>query len=392
MSTRPRLEFLKTEAGAGLLLAAAALLAIAWANSPWAGAYHAFVDRGVPVRIGPFAEEMSVRLWVSTGLMPIFFFLLGLEMKREILRGELSNPRRLPLPLLAAAGGLAIPALIYLVFNIGDGGQLASWPAATATDTAVALAALAAAGPRIPPSLRTFLLSVALASQLAVVALVALLFTEDLRFPMLACAAVTTAVLVAMSRWRAAPYSFWAVGGLLLWAFTLKSGVDPSLAGVAVAFCLPLEPKRAGGRGVLDETLEALHPYVMFLVLPLFAFTAAGFSVALGGDVLGSAGWGVALALFLGKPAGVFGATALAIALKWARRPTGARWLELLAAAGLCGIGFTLSLYVGALAPAGADPASADQIRAGVMLGSLASAALGLALLALSGGRRSAET
>lgn len=391
MSTRSRLEFLKTEAGSGLLLASAALVAITWANSPWASAYRAFVEQAVPIQVGPFVEEMSLRLWVSAGLMPIFFFVLGLELKREILRGELSNPRRLPLPLLAAAGGLVLPAVIYLAVNGGSGGRLGGWPAATATDLAVALAALTAAGPRIPPSLRTFLLSIALASQLAVVGLAALLFTDALRFPMLAGAAVTTAVLAAMSRWRAAPYMLWALGGLLLWGFTLKSGVDPSVAGVAAALCFPLEPKRAGGRGVLDETLEAVHPYVAFLVLPLFALTAAGFSFAGAGDVMGPVGWGAAAGLFLGKPAGVFGAAALAIGLKWARRPTGARWLELFAVALLCGTGFTLGLYVGDLAFPGAAGASADQVRAGVVLGSLASAVLGMALLALSGARRARE-
>lgn len=390
MWTRSRLEYLKTEAGSGLLLAAAALAAVVWANSPWAGGYHSFVEQPVAVRVGPFAEEMSLRLWVSAGLMPLLFFLLGLEMKREVMRGEFSNPRRLALPLLAAAGGVLVPTLVYLVFTRGPSIDLAGWPAASATDMTVALAALAAAGPRIPPSVRTFLLSVALAIQIAMVGLVAVLFTEDLRFPMLAGAAVTVAVLAALSRWRTAPYMAWAVGGLLLWGFTLKSGVDPSLAGVAAAFCLPLEPKHAGGRGVLDETFDAVHPYVAFLVLPLFAFTAAGFTFT-GDDVaMGAAGWGVAAALFLGKPAGIFGAAALAIGLKWARRPTGARWIELLAAAALCGIGFTLSLYMGALATPGAA-APADQIRAGVMLGSLGAAALGMGLLAVSATRRGRE-
>lgn len=392
MSTRSRLAFLKTESGSGLLLAFVALVALAWANTQWAGAYHALVERTIPVRVGPFAEEMSLRLWVRTALMPIFFFVVGLEIKREVLRGEFSSPRHLALPLLAAAGGLIAPALIYLVFN-AKGGGLVGWPTPTGTDVGVALAALTAAGSRIPPSLRLFLLSVAIASQLAALGLIALLFTEDLRFPMLAAAAVTTAVLVALSRWKAAPYTFWAFGGLLLWAFTLKSGIDPSLAGVAVAFCFPLEPKRPGAPGALDETMVALHPYVAFLVLPLFAFTAAGFTISggLGDDVLGPVGWGVAAGLFVGKQTGVFGATALAIGLRWARRPTGARWLELYGVAALCGVGFTMSLYVGALAFPELDAVRQDQVRAGVLLGSLASAALGGALLAVSAARRARE-
>lgn len=390
MSTRSTLEFLKTETGSGVLLAAAAAVAIAWSNSPWAGGYDAIVQHAVAVRLGPFAEEMSVAGWVKTALMPIFFFVVGLEIKHEIVRGELSNPRRLALPVLAAIGGVALPAGIYLAIAAGPARDMAGWPTPTATDMALALAALAIAGPRMPPTLRVFLLTLVIATDLAAVLLIALLFTHDLRFPMLAGAAVTLAVLAAMSRWRTAPYSFWAVGGLLLWGFTLKSGVDTSLAGVAAAFCLPLEPKRPGAPGVLSETLEALHPYVAFLILPLFAFTTAGFSLS--GLAFGTVSLGVAAALFLGKQIGVFGGAALAIGLKWARRPTGARWLELYGVSALCGVSFTMSLYIGGLAFPVDDLALQAQVRAGVVMGSLASAALGVTLLMVSAGRRARDT
>lgn len=391
MASRPTLAFLKTETGSGLLLAAAALVAILWANSPWAGAYHALTYHKVAVQLGPFAEEMSLAGWVKTALMPIFFFVVGLEIKHEILRGELSNPRRLALPVLAAAGGVVIPAAIYLLINGGAGGQPRGWPIPTATDIAFALAALAVAGPRLPPTLRIFLLTLAIADDLVAVGLIAVLFTSDLRFPMLAGAAVTVAVLAAMSRWRAAPYSFWAVGGLLLWAFTLKSGVNTSIAGIAAAFCLPLEPKRPGGAGVLTETMEALHPYVAFFILPLFAFMAAGFSLQGAGDVVAPMSLGVAAGLFFGKQIGVFGAAALAIGLKWARRPTGAKWLELYGVSALCGVGFTMSLFIGALAFPDGDAARDAQVRAGVVLGSVASALLGMAVLAISAARRADE-
>jgi NhaA family Na+:H+ antiporter len=392
MSSRSTLEFLKTETGSGLLLAAAAFAAIVWANTPWADAYHALIHRPVPVQLGPFAETMSLGGWVKTALMPVFFFVVGLEIKYEILRGELSNPRRLALPLLAAAGGVAAPALIYLAVTAGMGGRTAGWPIPTATDIAFALAALAMAGPRLPPTLRVFLLTLAIADDLVAVVLIAALYTEDLRFPMLAAAAVTTAVLAAMGRWRTAPYAFWAVGGLLLWAFTLKSGINTSIAGVAVAFCLPLEPKRTGGQGVLMETMEALHPYVAFAILPLFAFTAAGFTLgAETGKALGPVSLGVAAGLFLGKQLGVFGAAALAIGLKWARRPTGAKWLELYGVSALCGVGFTMSLYIGALAFPVGDAAHETQVRAGVVIGSLASVLLGTLLLRLSAARRARE-
>jgi Na+:H+ antiporter, NhaA family len=393
MASRPTVEFLKTEAGSGFLLGAAALAAIVWANSPWAPAYHALTYQNVAIQVGPFAEEMSLRGWVKTALMPIFFFVVGLEIKHEILRGELSNPRRLALPVLAAAGGVIVPALIYLLINGGAGGSPGGWPIPTATDIAFALAALAVAGPKLPPTLRIFLLTLAIADDLVAVALIALLYTADLRFPMLAGAAVTIAVLAAMSRWRTAPYSFWAIGGLLLWGFTLKSGINTSLAGIAAAFCLPLEPKRTGGQGVLTETMEALHPYVAFFILPVFAFMAAGFSLSgeAGGAILGPVSLGVAAGLFFGKQIGVFGAAALAIGLKWARRPTGAKWLELYGVSALCGVGFTMSLFIGALAFPAADALHEAQVRAGVVLGSVCSALLGMAVLAISAARRNGE-
>jgi NhaA family Na+:H+ antiporter len=393
MASRPTLAFLKTETGSGLLLGAAALIAIIWANSPWAGAYHALTYQKVAVQVGPFAEEMSLAGWVKTALMPIFFFVVGLEIKHEILRGELSNPRRLALPVLAAAGGVVVPALIYLLINGGPGGSPQGWPIPTATDIAFALAALAVAGPKLPPTLRIFLLTLAIADDLVAVLLIAVLFTEDLRFPMLAGAAVTVAVLAAMSRWRTAPYSFWAIGGLLLWGFTLKSGVNTSLAGIAAAFCIPLAPKRAAGPGVLTETMEALHPYVAFFILPIFAFMAAGFPLggAGGGAILGPVSLGVAAGLFFGKQIGVFGAAALAIGLKWARRPTGAKWLELYGVSALCGVGFTMSLFIGALAFPAADALHESQVRAGVVVGSIASAIAGMIALAISAARRGPE-
>jgi Na+:H+ antiporter, NhaA family len=390
MSTRPTLAFLRTETGSAVLLALAAGFAIAWANSPWAGDYEAFVGQVIPVQLGPFREVRALGDWVQTLLMPVFFFVLGLQMKHEIVRGELSSPRRLALPVLAAIGGIAAPAAIYLALNLGGGGRTEGWPAAAATDIALALAVLAVAGARLPATLRVFLLTVAIVDDLAAVALIAVLFSDELRPTMLVGAAATLALLAAMSRWRGAPYFFWAVGGLILWGFTLKSGVNTSIAGVAAAFCMPLEPKRPGRDGVLTETMEALHPYVAFLILPLFALTAAGFPIwgASSPDALGPVSLGVAAALVFGKTLGVFGAAMLAIGLKWARRPTGARWLELLGVSALCGMGFTLALYVGGLAFPAQDLSAQTQLKAGVVMGSLASGLLGLAVLAASAARR----
>lgn len=390
MSTRSTLAFLKTETGSGLLLALVALTAIIWANSPWAATYDTLTHTRIPVQIGGFFKEKTLADWVKSALMPIFFFVVGLEIKNEVLRGELSNPRRLALPVLAAAGGVVVPALVYLAINAAPGGGPQGWPTPTATDIAFALAALAAAGPRLPPSLRIFLLTLAIADDLVAVALIAALFTRDLSLPMMGGAVATLALLALMSRWRTAPYSFWALGGLVLWAFTLESGINTSLAGVALAFCIPLEPKRPGGQGVLSETMEALHPYVAFFILPLFAFTTAGFSLtgAPGAPPLGVVGLGVAAGLFVGKQVGVFGAAALAIGLKWARRPTGARWLELYGVSVLCGMGFTMSLYIGALAFPEGDAVQQSQVRAGVVLGSVLSAVVGIAILRFCAVRR----
>jgi NhaA family Na+:H+ antiporter len=390
MSTRATLAFLKTETGSGVLLAAAALVAILWANSPWAGDYGRFIGHPITLQLGAFAKTMSVLEWVKSGLMPIFFFVVGLEIKNEILRGELSNPRRLALPVLSALGGVMVPAAIYIALNLGEGGQPQGWAIPAATDIAFALAVLSLVGARLPPTLRIFLLTLAIADDLAAVALIAILFTSEIRPAMLGGAAATLVVLAAMSRWRTAPYVFWAAGFLLLWAFTLKSGVNTSLAGVAAAFCVPLEPKRPGGPGVLAEMMEALHPYVAFFILPLFALVAAGFPV-LGmppGTLTGPITLGVALALFLGKQIGVFGAASLVIGLKWARRPTGAKWSELYGVSVLCGIGFTMSLYIGHLAFPADDLVAQAQVNLGVILGSLASAVVGMSVLAWTQSRR----
>ncbi|ACG79253.1 Na+/H+ antiporter [Phenylobacterium zucineum HLK1] len=390
MATRSTLEFLRTETGSGLLLAFVAAFAILWANSPWAAEYAAFVGRAIPVRIGPFAETLTLAAWVKTALMPIFFLVMGLKIKQEIVRGELSNPRRLALPVLAALGGVLAPAAIFLAVNAGEDGVALAWPAAVPTDAAIALALVAIAAPRLPQPLRVFLLTVAIIQDLISVAMIAVVFAETLRPAMLGGALATFLVLAAMARWRAAPYAFWTAGFLLLWGFVVKSGLDPSVAGVLAAAVVPLQPKRPGGPGVLDQLLAALHPYVAFLVLPLFILTAAGFSVRdLPADTpTAPVALGLGLALVLGKQLGVFGAAALAIGLKWARRPMGAKWLDLYGVAVLCGVGFTLSLYIGELAFDPGDALSQAKVRIGVVAGSLASALLGMAALAVSDRRR----
>jgi NhaA family Na+:H+ antiporter len=316
------------------------------ANSPWADSYFGLIKHPLTFQAGDIEITKTVLKWIKDGLMTIFFFVVGLEIKHEILRGELSNPRKLALPVLGAVGGMVAPALVYLAFNAGPGGAVEGWPAPVATDIAFALAALAIAGPRLPPALRTFLLTLAIADDLGAVILIATLFTEHIDLLALGGAAAALAAMVLAGRWRGAPYGLFAVLAFLVWAFTLESGVNPSIAGVA----------------------------------------AAGFSFSdLSADnLLSPVALGIAAGLFVGKQIGVFGASALAIRLGLARRPTDASWLELYGCALLCGVGFTMSLFIGALAFDGEDPTAQSAVQLGVIGGSILSGALGMAVLAWS--------
>lgn len=391
MARRITLDFLKTESASGLILAAAAAVAIVMANSPWAHLYFNFIDAPLTIQVGAFRETHSALDWVKEGLMAVFFFVVGLEIKYEILRGELANPRRLVLPVVAALGGMLVPALVYLAFNAGAGGALRGWPTPMATDIAFAIAALAIAGPKLPPTLRVFLLTLAIVDDLGAVATIGLVFTQGIQLAALGGAVVALALMALLGRWRNVPYLFYALGFVLVWAFTLKSGISTSVAGVAAAMTVPIEPRKPHRPGVLEDFMESLHPYVAFLILPLFAFSAAGFSLqGVSLEHLASpVALGVTLGLFLGKQLGVFGATAAVIGLKLARRPTGASWVELYGVSLLCGVGFTMSLFIGALAFP--DDVHAAEVRLGVLMGSMLSSAAGMTVLAWAQKRRPEE-
>jgi NhaA family Na+:H+ antiporter len=393
MAKRITLDFLRTESASGMILAAAALVAIVLANSPWAGAYFGFIEAPFTIQLGGFVETHSILDWIKEGLMAIFFFVVGLEIKYEIVRGELANPRRLALPVVAALGGMIIPAAIYLAINAGPNGVPQGWPTPVATDIAFALAALAIAGPRLSPTLRTFLLTLAIVDDLGAVVLIGALFTAKLHLAALGGALATLALMGLLGRWRKAPYLFYAVGFLVLWAFTLKSGISTSVAGVAAAATIPLGARKPGRPGVLEDFMESLHPYVAFLILPLFAFAAAGFSIqGLGArELFGPVALGVAAGLFIGKQLGDFGAASLVIGLKLARRPTGAKWIELYGVSLLTGIGFTMSLFIGQLAFPAGDPADQAEVRIGVVAGSILSTLAGMAVLAWAQARKPPE-
>jgi NhaA family Na+:H+ antiporter len=388
MAKTPTLAFLRTEAGAGAVLAIAALSGLILANSPWAGAYGDVIGAVVPLRAGPFAHVLSVEGWVRQGLMATFFLVVGLEVKYEVLRGEFSSPRRLAAPLLAAAGGMAAPVAIYLLVNAGPRGAPTGWPTPLSTDVAFALAALAVFGRRLPQSLRLFILTLAVADDIGAVAVIAVLFHGPIHTGPLAGAGATLAILAALSRWRRAPRLFYAAGFVMVWAFTLQSGLNTSLAGFACALTTPVDPRRADQESMVETFLTGLHPYVAYLVLPLFAFTTAGVTVRglAWRDLIAPAPLGIALGLLVGKPLGVFGATAVAVATRLGRRPLGATWLEFFGVTCLCGAGFTVSFFIAGLA---FPPAAQAPVRLAVILGSLLSVALGGTVLAHAQARRS---
>ena len=390
MPRRPTLDFLKTETASGLFLIIAALAAMIVANSNHKDAYWAFVHQPFTVQFGDFIATKPFQKWVKDGLMAVFFYVVGLEIKYEVLKGELSSARKLALPLIAALGGMIGPALVYTAINLAPGGALRGWPIPTATDIAFAVAILALAGRGLPGSLRLFLLTLAIVDDLGAVALIGVLFTDELHYKALVGAGLGLSALALLGRWKGAPLAFHVVGFVVVWAFTLKSGINTSLAGVACAMLVPIAPQKAGQEGTLKLFMHSLHPYVAYGILPLFAFTAAGFTLE--GlnlrDVLAPLPLGIAAGLFFGKQVAVLSCIALAVKSGLARKPTGATWLELYGISVLCGIGFTMSLFIGGLAFAAGDALIQTQIRLGVVVGSVASTALAFAVLNFAAQKR----
>ena len=383
------LDFLKTETAAGVALSLAALAAIVVANSPLAPDYFAFLEQPFTLQFGGWRETHGVAEWVREGLMAIFFFIVGLEIKHEILRGELSDPKKLALPVLAALGGMVAPALVFLALNMGPGGHPDGWAIPAATDIAFAVAALAVFGRGLPASLRIFLLTLAIVDDLGAVLLIGILFSSGVSLTPLLGAGIALAFMIVVSRWRGSSPLLYAFGFLFVWGFFLESGVSTSLAGVAAAMTIPIRPSRPGDDGVLEDYMESLHPYVAYGILPFFAFTVTGFSFSdLSASVLREPlTLGVMLGLFLGKQIGVFGCAFLAVRAGWASAPSQATWLELYGVSMLCGIGFTMSLFIGALAFPG-DALLQTEVRLGVIGGSLLSLVGAAAVLQLAAARR----
>ena len=381
--------FINAQTLGGVLLALSALVALILSNSPWSGWYQTLLQFPMELRLGGEALVLAkpMIVWVNDLWMAVFFFLVGLEIKRELLEGDLASLRQVMLPAGAALGGMAVPALIYASINAGDPVALRGWGIPMATDIAFALGILVLLGSRVPASLKIFLTAVAILDDLGAILVIAFFYTADLSLSMLLAAGAGCLLLLALNRARVTAIGPYVVVGLVIWVCVLKSGIHATLAGVITALAIPLTDGKGGSP--LQTAEHALHPWVAYLVLPVFAFANAG--VDLAGvslaTVMQTVPLGIASGLLFGKFMGVFGASWLLIRFAGARLPEHSNWLQFAGVAVLCGVGFTMSLFIGSLAFAGADAAYAAQVKIGVLLGSLLSATLAVTLL-LRPGRR----
>ena len=388
MRDRPRTiraalrEFVNTQSNSGMVLVAAAVVALVLTNTAAHGGYVAFLQLPLHLEFGPVVLHKSLLHWVNDGLMAIFFFVIGLELKQEFVAGSLSTPDRIRLPVFAAVGGMAVPALLFVLFNHGDPAALRGWAVPTATDIAFSLGVLALLGARVPTGLKAFLLALAILDDLGAVLIIALYYSEGLSAPHLLAAAGCLALLAACNRGGVRAPAPYLLVGAVLWYFVLKSGVHATIAGVLLAFTIPARPAPGGGPSPLQNLEHELNRWVAFLILPVFAFCNAGVylldtSLAELGDALTL---GVLLGLFLGKPLGICLFTALALALGLGSLPRRVRWPAFAGMACLCGIGFTMSLFVSMLAYGGM-PALGAESRIGILAGSLLSALAGYFIL-----------
>jgi len=377
-------EFFRLEASAGILLGMSAILAIVIANSPLKGLYGYFLETPVVVQIGGFAIDKPLLLWINDGLMAIFFLLVGLEIKREILEGQLSTKDQVILPVVAAFGGLVVPALIYSYFNWGDSDAIKGWAIPAATDIAFALGVISLLGKRVPESLKVCLVAIAIIDDLAAIVIIALFYTKSLSMISLVFAAIAVAVLFALNRRGVTKITPYAVVGIFLWACVLKSGVHATLAGVVIALFIPLRAKNRDDRSPARNLERNLHPWVAYSILPIFAFSNAGVSLAgLSVDmILHPITIGITLGLFFGKQIGIMLITFITTKLKICKLPSNVNWQQYYAMSLVTGIGFTMSLFIGTLAFDNVD--NQNFVRLGVIAGSLLSGISGYILLKIS--------
>lgn len=379
-------EFFKLEAAGGILLMFAAALAMVFANTPLKDVYDLLLSTPVEVRVGAINVAKPLLLWVNDGLMAVFFFLIGLELKRELIEGELADKRNIILPGVGAIGGMLVPALIYLYFNHDDPVASQGWAIPAATDIAFALGALSLLGSRVPSSIKIFLTSLAIFDDLGAILIIAFFYTANISLTSLVIVACCLPVL-ALCNWRnVESKSVYILIGIIMWVATLKSGVHATLAGVVLAMFIPMRSKTNPEDSPLKSMEHDLHSVVAFFILPVFAFANAGinFRGISTEQLLHSVPLGIAVALFVGKQVGIFGLCWLAIKLKFANLPQGMSWTTLYGTAALCGIGFTMSLFVGSLAFEETGVNNLFDERVGIILGSLLSGVVGYLILSRS--------
>jgi NhaA family Na+:H+ antiporter len=378
-------QFFQLEAAGGLLLIAAAALALIINNSPLSWLYNGLLEVPVVAQIGALKIAKPLLLWINDGLMALFFLLIGLEVKREVIQGHLSRASQIVLPGAAAIGGMVIPALVFWALNKDSPAAMSGWAIPMATDIAFALGVLALLGKRVPVSLKLFLMTLAIIDDLGAIIVIALFYSGELSNLSLALAAGSILSLIAMNRLGVVKLAPYLLVGLVLWVCVLKSGVHATLAGVILAFCIPLKTAR-DVPSPLQQLEHALHPWVAYAILPLFAFANAG--VSLTGVTMESfthhVPMGIALGLLVGKMVGVFGLTWLAVKTGIAALPTGANWGQVLGVSILCGIGFTMSLFVGSLAFVPGQSEFAGMDRMGILTGSILAALIGYGITAMA--------
>ncbi|HHB1596368.1 TPA: Na+/H+ antiporter NhaA [Vibrio campbellii] len=377
-------DFFKMESAGGILLVIAAAIAMTIANSPLGESYQAMLHT--------YVFGMSVSHWINDGLMAVFFLLIGLEVKRELLEGALKSKETAIFPAIAAVGGMLAPALIYVAFNAGDPEAISGWAIPAATDIAFALGIMALLGKRVPISLKVFLLALAIIDDLGVVVIIALFYTGDLSTMALLVGFVMTGVLFMLNAKEVTKLTPYMIVGAILWFAVLKSGVHATLAGVVIGFAIPLKGKK-DEHSPLKHMEHALHPYVAFGILPLFAFANAGISLE-GVSMSGLTSMlplGIALGLLVGKPLGIFTFSWAAVKLGIAKLPQGVNFIHIFAVSVLCGIGFTMSIFISSLAFANVSPEFDTYARLGILMGSTTAAIIGYALLHFSLPKKAVE-
>lgn len=376
-------RFLKQESSAGMLLILASILAMVFANTPLSGLYDLLIDTHVGIRIGALEIDKPFLLWVNDGFMAVFFFMVGLELKREFLEGELKDPRNIVLPGLGAVGGMVVPALVYLAFNYSDPVAAQGWAIPAATDIAFALGILMLLGSRVPTSLKVFLTSLAIFDDIGAILIIAFFYTSKISTLALTVAAVCLIALFILNRRGVVHTSPYLLVGMIMWTALLKSGVHATLAGVLLAMFIPMRSRQDPEVSPAKELESDLHSIVAFFILPVFAFCNAGISFSgMGLDaLLHPVPLGIAAGLFIGKQIGVFAFCWLGIKMGMSRLPEGMNWRSLYGTALLCGIGFTMSLFIGSLAFEETGASTVVDERLGIVIGSLISGVVGYLVL-----------